>query len=193
MTVSIVSVDIGMKNMSIAIITVEDMKITGIDFTLYDLEKYGITKKSAGVVVQRCTASREISELVFSSNIVDYFVIEKQVPENENAMCLMYCMYMMATNHIKPENVSLFDPKMKFTSLGLSYNTKNKKHKMLSIELARMLLTNLGYANKLKEFENNKKKDDIADSINQGIVWLYKEKYLTSSTIRQLYKLEQFY
>ena len=60
MTVSIISIDIGLKNMAFAYVTIENGNILSIDFELYDLEDYGIQKKSLGAVVNRCTAVKEI-------------------------------------------------------------------------------------------------------------------------------------
>lgn len=192
MTISVISIDIGLKNMAIAYVSIEDYRITSIDYSLYNLDDYGTKKKSLGIVVQRCTAVREIFDLVISksrSEYFDYVIIEKQVPSNENAMCIMYSLYMMATNYLNYDKVILFDPKMKFTSLSLNYETKNKNHKKLSIELVRKCLHNLQFPTLLDTLEHETKKDDIADSINQAIIWLYRENYISSQDIISIYEL----
>ena len=78
---------------------------------------------------------------------------------------------------------------MKFTSIGLNYDTKNKNHKKKSIELAKKLLSKLNNDELMERFLSNSKQDDIADAINQAIVWSYKNKKLTSKQIIELYDL----
>ena len=189
MTVSIISIDIGLKNMAFAYVTIENGNILSIDFELYDLEDYGIQKKSSGAVVNRCTAVKEIFNQAIQNFETTNVIIEKQVPSNESAMCIMYSLYTMAINHLDAEDVCLFDPKMKFTNLNLSYNTRNKAHKKYSVELARKLLKNLGYTELLERFNDHEKRDDIADAINQAIVWSYKNKILEHLTVKDLYEL----
>ena len=191
MTITVISIDIGLKNMAITFVAIEYRKIISLDFELCDLDDYATKYKNK--VEQRCNAIKEIFTKIsqkYNCEYFDYIIIEKQVPNNENAMCLMYSIYTMGTNYVRsPEYIKIFDPKLKFTTLCLSYDTKNKNHKKLSIELANKVLTNMNFI-KLKDiFDKHNKKDDIADTINQAIVWLYKEDYLSSLEIKHLYEL----
>ena len=183
----IMSVDIGLKNMAFARLVLEPASITQIDFQLYDLSDYGPTKKSIGVVIQRCSAVVEIFDQEVAQFKPDYIVIEKQVVSNENAMCIMYALITKGIQLLGPQNVFLFDPKTKFTALGINYDTKNKKHKKLSVELCQNMLQKVGFTELLAKFDSNDKKDDIADSINQGLVWAYKNKRLCKDVVNNLY------
>ena len=194
-TKGVLSIDIGLKNMSFCFLSFVENNIVKLDFELYNLADYGIKKKSVGLVEQRCTAIREILGLAidklksdFETNL-EYVIIEKQVPSNENAMCIMYALYCGAINYISPEKVTLFDPKMKFTTLGKSYDTKNKNHKKQSIKMVLDVFTNLNFPELIEKFNHYDKKDDIADSVNQSIIWMYKNNILNSESIIKIFNL----
>ena len=175
--------------MAFAYVTIEEQNIIDINFELYNLDDYGLQSNSLGLVINRCTAIKEIFLQAANNFDTQQVLIEKQVPRNENAMCIMYSLYTIAITKLEPENVYLFDPKMKFTSIGLNYDTKNKNHKKKSIELAKKLLSKLNNDELMERFLSNSKQDDIADAINQAIVWSYKNKKLTSKQIIELYDL----
>ena len=185
----LLSIDIGMKNMSFAFISIADGKIADIQFEMFDLDEYGVKKKSIGIAMQRCTAIQQIFNEKVVEHVPNEIIIEKQVPSNENAMCIMYSLISNSLQILDHTKVSLFDPKTKFTTLSINYDTKNKRHKKLSIELCTKLLKNLEFAERLAEFHQHSKQDDIADAINQGIIWLYKNKILNSVYIRQMFQL----
>jgi hypothetical protein len=109
-------------------------------------------------------------------------IIERQYPNNQVAMELQYAL--IATSLKYTDKVILFDPKLKFTALGIPYSTINKKHKQTSIKLAEIALRNISNleANQLPidkpinsesytRFNDLVKKDDVADAINQAFVY----------------------
>jgi hypothetical protein len=59
---------------------------------------------------------------------------------------------------------------LKFKAISQKYSTKNKAHKKLSIENCRKFLENF-FPQQLEYFMKFKKRDDIADSCNQAIVY----------------------
>ena len=197
-TYNILSIDIGTKNLGYTLITFEQDKV----FSPEDLQiRFGIetvdrkdgtscpsrkdTKKD--VIVRRHISIQEFFENIGNVQTV---VIEKQVPQNEVAMCLMYMLFEKACSIVGVDNVYLFDPKQKFLSLSLNYNTNSKHHKKQSIQFAYNFLRNTGKDNLLKEFVSFHKKDDIADSLNQGLVWMCTKEMFDKVYLRECFLKE---
>ena len=146
--------------------------------------------KSKDVVTYRCTRIKEFFDKILSEyKVLKYVVIERQVPRNTVAMNLMYGINAYA--QIYTDNIFIFDPKMKFTKLGVSYNTQNKAHKILSIDMAKKIMNSI-FPNYSKEIDTYEKQDDIADSFNQGMVHGIVNKifnnYQDLSVIKELFK-----
>lgn len=157
-----------------------------------DVSKNVVKKgaKSKDVVTYRCTRIKEFFDKILSEyKVLKYVVIERQVPRNTVAMNLMYGINAYA--QIYTENIFIFDPKMKFTKLGVSYNTQNKAHKILSIDMAKKIMNSI-FPNYSKEIDTYEKQDDIADSFNQGMVHGIVNKifnnYQDLSVIKELFK-----
>ena len=168
----ILSIDIGVKNLAYAIIT-----YPAITFDVIDISK-------PNNAVDRCRLIQKLIGNIIKENNVSDVVIEKQVPQNTVAMELMYSIITLALNFTS--HIYLFDPKEKFTYLDLEYDTKNKAHKKLSVNIARNFLKFVeeDYFDSWNSFqmpynfEKYKKQDDIADAINQGIVYGLKNKLI---------------
>ena len=162
------------------------------DVVKKDVSKGVIKKgaKSKDVVTYRCTRIKEFFDKILSEyKVLKYVVIERQVPRNTVAMNLMYGINAYA--QIYTDNIFIFDPKMKFTKLGVSYNTQNKAHKILSIDMAKKIMNSI-FPNYSKEIDTYEKQDDIADSFNQGMVHGIVNKifnnYQDLSVIKELFK-----
>ena len=82
---------------------------------------------SSNVVESRCKAIDDFFEFIVKRYQLVRVVIEKQVPTNTIAMCLMYAIYTKALQYCDVDNIVVFDPKVKFTSINEEYNTKNKE------------------------------------------------------------------
>ena len=168
----ILSIDIGVKNLAYAIIT-----FPAVTFDVIDISK---TKDA----IERCRLINRYIGNIIKENSIDTVVIEKQFLGNTVAMELMYSIITLALT--LDRRVHLFDPKEKFVYLDLEYNTKNKAHKKLSVNIARNFLKN--FENKyscfmfqmLYNFEKYKKQDDIADAINQGLVFALKNDLIAN-------------
>ena len=146
--------------------------------------------KSKDVVTYRCTRIKEFFDKILSEyKVLKYVVIERQVPRNTVAMNLMYGINAYA--QIYTDNIFIFDPKMKFTKLGVSYNTQNKAHKILSIDMAKKIMNSI-FPNYSEEIDTYEKQDDIADSFNQGMIHGIVNKifnnYQDLSVIKELFK-----
>jgi hypothetical protein len=80
---------------------------------------------------------------------------------NVIAMNLMYSLITITLQYTK--DIVVFAPNQKFVQLKQDYSTINKSHKALSIQLTKDLLQ-VYYSDKLVEFNQLRKKDDVADS-----------------------------
>ena len=124
---------------------------------------FNIGKPSHGVL----TVEHVINRICIFFDSLPYkpykVIIERQVQVNTQALELMYALAM----YVKLMNIPLciFDPKLKFTLIDQTYDTRNKNHKKLSIRLARGLLS----YKQQEELDIYDKKDDIADAINMCI------------------------
>lgn len=156
----ILSVDLGIHNIGYAIYTISDDKL---QFGLYDIDSnLTASDRKANVVVTRTKYIYMFVSNVFKQYPIDTVIIERQVNNNTMAMELMYSLTACVYNFCK--DIVIFDPKLKFTSLGLTYNTKNKAHKKLSINIVKNYITKY-YPDLLSSFEDNSKQDDISDAV----------------------------
>lgn len=180
----ILSIDIGVKNLGYSIIGVSklmNLKDISIRFGIVNLSESDTT------ISARCESLYKFLDKIFTAIKITTVIIEKQVPNNIKAMELMYAIYGMATVMLKGQqsNIIVFDPKLKFTSLNVPYDTKNKQHKRQSISYAKSFIEKQ-LPNKLSEFVKHTKKDDISDSINQALVWIASQHLTTAIDIETL-------
>lgn len=167
---SILSIDLGIKNLGWALLKVDSIKksVTNVDFGIFIVDGKKSSKES--IVSYRCRRLNEFFKM-FKDEKLDYIIVERQVNNNTQAMCLMYAIVMHAMNVVEENRIFIFDPKLKFTFYHEEYCTKNKAHKKQSIERARKLICK-DYSELTSKFEEFDKKDDISDAINQGITYL---------------------
>lgn len=167
---SILSIDLGIKNLGWALLKVDSIKksVTNVDFGIFIVDGKKSSKES--VVSYRCGRLNEFFKM-FKDEKLDYIIVERQVNNNTQAMCLMYAIVMHAMNVVEENRIFIFDPKLKFTFYHEEYCTKNKAHKKQSIERARKLICK-DYSELTSKFDEFDKKDDISDAINQGITYL---------------------
>lgn len=187
---SILSIDIGVKNLGYAVITYTEPIFALADVTI----DFGICNISEGkgasdnIVASRCSSLLTfLSTMAYKYNLTR-IIIEKQVPTNVKAMELMYAIYGMASillGTTDSDKLVIYDPKLKFTTLGVPYNTKNKAHKRQSITYATKLFDTV-FKNSRDRFANHSKKDDIADSLNQGLIWMVDHRVFENMNVHDL-------
>lgn len=190
---AILSIDIGVKNLGYTIISYNDpldyYTSLCIEFDIYNISE---SAKNGNIISKRCCELFDFMNNIATEYDIKYIIIEKQVPTNIKAMELMYSIYSLALNIVpNRDNIIIFDPKMKFTSIGEKYVTRNKQHKRQSITYARTFIDNV-MPNKLKDFEKHNKKDDIADSLNQALVWMVNNNMFcdeNATTLKEMYGL----
>ena len=165
----ILSIDIGIHNIGYAVYDINTKEIT---FGLYDTDKkLTSADKKANVVVTRTKYIHMFISDMFAKYNIKKVIIERQVNNNTMAMEFMYLITSAVYSYC--ENIIIFDPKLKFTTLGLTYNTKNKAHKKLSIQIVKGYITKY-YPHLLDTFNENSKQDDISDAILMILVHINK-------------------
>jgi Holliday junction resolvasome RuvABC endonuclease subunit len=169
----ILSIDVGIKNLGYTLLEGNNIEGANLSFGIVDVSN----DSKHDLVEKRCTNAFDFIAAIEPTVLI----IERQVHENTQAMCLMYSIVTIAIS-IGAE-VVIFDPKLKFTTLKIPFSTKNKMHKKLSIEMARSLLTNIA-PDLVPEFNKVKKKDDIADSLIQLYVHLVAKKEIDWKVLR---------
>lgn len=157
---SIISFDIGIHNLGYA---VYDKNNDVLDFALFNINKK--------TVVDRTITVRNFIDSLYMKYQFDEVIIERQVARNVVAMELMYLISAFVS--IYCENIYIIDPKQKFNILNVIYNTKNKEHKKLSINIAHSFLQNC-YPSMVDKFNSYDKKDDLSDAILMLFTELYK-------------------
>lgn len=216
------SIDIGVHNLGFTLLIEKSHEQTNnletltfaenyeLAFNIFDITEFA--KKhypKQQIVEQRCLSIKFFFEDLSKSFNLQLVLIERQVPSNTIAMELMYAIFSNALNYCSPvsskesglcQNVINFDPKNKFLLIHETYDTKNKHHKKQSISYAKAFLKN-NYPELLTKFNTFEKQDDIADSLNQLLVYLasnsslitFKNKELYNiSTLRNYYDLQSF-
>ena len=168
------SIDIGPKNIGYCLYSLNDEEQRPPIFSIFSIEdkiknckkiKSPISKITANSVINRCAIIKDFFAEIFAKFPVEFVIIERQVNLNTVCMELMYAITSMALNYVEASKIIIFDPKLKFTNLGIDYSTKNKEHKRLSVNVAKMYLN----GETLEQFEKYDKKDDIADAILMAV------------------------
>ena len=170
-----VSVDVGVKNLAIVIVT----ESSAYDFQLFDLTK---PRTKLSVAVDRCTKIKNILRNIAEQYIIDRIIIERQVKTNVIACNIMYSIISFALSFVPSSDIIMFDPKTKFTLLGISYSTRSKQHKRLSINLVSNFLRNTDQE-AFNSFTSFKKQDDLADALLQALVCIMPVSELKEKTV----------
>ena len=161
-TLTVLSLDIGTKNFGFTLIRYHSGQFKFF-FNTFDLDTQ---------IDQRYTKLKGFIQKCVNTYKVSYVFIEKQVNRNIVAMCLMYMVFSISCEYVPVENVKLFIPLDKFKVFSLPYCTEKKKHKKQSVEYALNFLSNT-HEKSYDKLQGFKKKDDIADSLNQGLVGMF--------------------
>lgn len=192
----IVSIDVGIKNLGWTIFAspnsfkdgeiVTEIEQLQVNFGVYGIDPQA--NKDNSIVTERCKHVKRFFQHIANSFKIDYVIIERQVNANERAMELMYAITTAAQCYTDEfEDVIIFAPALKFNLLKMPYDTKNKAHKKLSIEICRSVLQAIT-EDKVEDFDKFPKKDDVADSFNQAFEWMCHKK-LVNFTLSDIKKL----
>ncbi len=151
-----------------------------------------LSKKYNSKVIARCKILKDFINQFTDKFIIEYFIVEQQVgTTNTKCMEIMSILCSLIMNYIDdPEDIIVFKPQNKFTKLGIEYDSRNKAHKRLSINMCRATLMEITNNDLIELFDKHPKQDDVADSFNQAILWLTENNkiYLSLSDIRSFIK-----
>lgn len=154
---TLLSIDIGKKNLGYSIYDGIDLKFGIFNITKY-IKQYKLIDNMEGRNIILLNWLKQIHKKYNINKIV----VEKQVINNVVAMCIQSCIISFCImNNI--DNLS-YDPKNKFTFSGDTYNSSKKEHKKLAIKYTENILLYY-YPDQLEYFNSFNKKDDISDSI----------------------------
>lgn len=180
----IISIDIGKKNLGFTTAKSKNgfksLDEIDFDFGLFNIDELLTTSES--VVPQRARILASWLHGLIADSSLKAVVIEEQVNSNTIAMAIMYCLCGILTNFTT--TIAIFPPKLKFTKIKQPYSSTSKKHKRLSVENASIIASHLSpssSSNLLEGLSSRSKKDDIADSFNQLIIWLIDNHILSLS------------
>ena len=125
-------------------------------------------KKSISVVIHRGIILKTFFDIVFDKFQISKVIIERQSQYNPTAQEIEYMITGICLN--RTNDIIIFNPINKFSYVNIKYDTKNKAHKKLSINIISKLLEK--ESNELNRifFNNLNKKDDIADAIYMAYI-----------------------
>ena len=164
----VLSIDVGEKHLGFTTVDLETMEFNSGVYQVLE-------KRGPNVVLGRVASLYQFVESF--PNEIYAAVIERQVVGNEIAMEIMYALVGLLYGHTP--RICIFDPKRKFTTFNQEYRTTNKAHKKLSIANMKTILATHRFPSFVKLesiLADQSKKDDIADSFNQLIVYLIDMK-----------------
>ena len=168
------SIDIGLKNLGYAIYVDGTLL-----FDILSVDKQ--VDKSKPLTVARALVLREFISGLFQKYDIKKVIIEKQVNLNTAAMEMMYLLTGIICTYT--EDIMIYDPKRKFITLCLNYDTHNKHHKALSVKIIGNYLAK-EYPDLVDRFNSFKKKDDISDAMLMLFTVLYRAEKNKLKTIQ---------
>lgn len=192
----IISIDVGEKNLGYTVAQAATFdNLTELSKIKFHSGVYNLNIKRGknSIIISRVDALSKFIDFIIKSFGDDVFglIIEKQVSKNYSAMEMMYSIIGLIYQYTK--NIFIFDPKLKFNAIDQIYSTVNKSHKKLSISnMEKLLKSNLSesFSDLNELLISSKKKDDIADSFNQLIIYLSMNNLINLSIedIKKLYE-----
>lgn len=169
---SCIAVDIGVKHFAYAIFD-EDLNQRDkfIDFDVIELKQ-----KDKDLIDDLIEWFKEFKS-------VKCVIIEQQVKNNVKALIIQNIIMTICT--LKGIDYYVFNPKLKFKLMGESIKLNYKERKQKSIDYILMYFNKYNLIDMKLKFMRFIKKDDVADALNMGIMYLYD---LESKKIIDIYK-----
>lgn len=174
------SIDIGKINLGFAILEASrELHIGILDMThqtisstneslnnvFKEKSKRTNLKRIHSVVLQRGFVLKDFIESVQEVFKISKVIIERQSQMNPTAQEIEYMITGLFLSTI--QDIVIFNPVNKFSYVGLKYDTKNKAHKKLSVNV----ITKLLEATPSEDFfKSLPKKDDVADAVYMAFV-----------------------
>lgn len=162
MATTVVSIDVGIVNLAFCKSYVKDEKCVIMDWRKFDLTT-GDNTTTAETCSARCVALFAQLFDGLPDNHNTYVVIERQMPQNIQCMCIGHACFAFFLTKFRDVNVTFINANSK------SLETSGKARKGESVKVARKFLEDNHYQYWLDKFNAEKKKDDLADSLLQII------------------------
>lgn len=157
-----IAVDIGVKHFAYAVF--EDFKRT-------------MSQNSTGVIdfnIIELNNDKLINDLIKWFNNFENIkcvIIEQQVKNNIKALIIQNII--MTICKLKGINYYVFNPKLKFKLMNESIKMNYKERKQRSIDYVLMYFNKYNLIDLKLKFMRFIKKDDVADALNMGLMYLY--------------------
>jgi len=168
-----ISIDLGPKNLAWVYLYSND-ELKDVEFGMINLDAEKDNHES--IVIHRCNRIQEfMNHLLGRFPLIKVLVIEKQARFNQVCNNLLYGICSVACEF--GWEIFLFPPIMKFTAINQPFDTTKKAHKQLSIKNCEKFLSEY-FPDKIEELRQYRKQDDIADAMNQAIIYGILHNYL---------------
>ena len=176
-----IAVDIGVKHFAYAVINNNDNNNNIVDFNIIELNK-----NNNGLINDLIEWFKEFKNPLGSeeqSSFVKCVIIEQQVKNNVKALIIQNII--MTICKLKGIDYYVFNPKLKFKLMGENMKMNYKERKQRSIDYVLMYFNKYNLIDLKLKFMRFIKKDDVADALNMGLMYLYG---LESKKIIEVYK-----
>ena len=168
---SFIAVDIGVKHFAYAVINNNDNNNNIADFNIIELNK------------NNNDLINDLIEWFNNFENVKCVIIEQQVKNNVKALIIQNIIMTICI--LKSIDYYVFNPKLKFKLMNESIKLNYKERKQKSIDYIIMYFNKYNLIDLKLKFMRFIKKDDIADALNMGLMYLCS---LNSKKIIEVYK-----
>ena len=173
---SILSIDIGMKNFAYCLIQTNNV------IRKWEVVDIGKTP---------LTYLKMIDNMKLYTMEISKVVIEKQPTKNvkmkqfENMLHCYFIINGIFNKDSLINSVEIFNPQNKLGKSHVKGSKNYRERKKIAIELCKLFLNNKTQSNEINElFKNSKKKDDLSDCLLQGLVSMKYDIDSLSSNIQ---------
>ena len=175
-----IAVDIGVKHFAYAVF--EDFNI--IDFNIIELNK-----NNNGLINDLIEWFNNFENPLGSeeqSSFVKCVIIEQQVKNNVKALIIQNIIMTICI--LKGIDYYVFNPKLKFKLMGENMKMNYKERKQRSIDYVLMYFNKYNLIDLKLKFMRFIKKDDVADALNMGLMYLYGLERLDTINFTEISK-----
>lgn len=172
---SYIGVDIGVKHFAYAILKQDlNQRCEIVDFDIIEINK---NKDLINDLIEW------FEKLEKFLGLINCVIIEQQVKNNVKALIIQNIIMTICT--LKGIDYYVFNPKLKFKLMGETIKLNYKERKQKSIDYILMYFNKYNLIDMKLKFMRFIKKDDVADALNMGIMYLYG---LETKKIIEVYK-----
>lgn len=159
-----IAVDIGVKHFAYCVINDYE-----IDFNIIELNKNN--NDLINDLIEWFNTFENPLGSEEQSSFIKTVIIEQQVKNNVKALIIQNII--MTICKLKGIDYYVFNPKLKFKLMGESVKLNYKERKQKSIDYVLMYLNKYNLIDLKLKFMRFIKKDDVADALNMGLMYLH--------------------